>query len=79
MICVDVGKSLSYYEAISYVVSGKSVFTVTKVEAYALAIAAGGTPKSVICEIDKGKEDIKGYYWHYHVSRSNKAHIWYLF
>lgn len=76
---VDIGKALTYKQAVKYVIQGKNIFTVTSGEAYAVAIAAGGTPKSVINEIDKGKQNTKGYYWHYHVNRQNKAHIWYLF
>lgn len=33
----------------------------------------------IINEIDGGKKNTIGFYWHYHVNRSNKAHIWYLF
>ena len=76
---VDIGKALTYKEAVKYVIQGKNIFTVTSGEAYAVAIAAGGTPKSVINEINKGKQNTKGYYWHYHVNRNHKAHIWYLF
>lgn len=76
---MDIGKALTYKQAVKYVIQVKNIFTVTSGEAYAVAIAAGGTPKSVINEIDKGKQNTKGYYWHYHVNRQNKAHIWYLF
>ena len=77
---VNIGKSLSYSEAKSYVKNGKSVFTVTKSEAKALAKSAYGGKKPVGPEIDKGKKGVLGYYWHFHVyGRKNKAHVWYLF
>lgn len=77
---VNIGKSLSYSEAKSYVKNGKSVFTVTKSEAKALAKSAYGGKKPVGPEIDKGKNGVLGYYWHFHVyGRKNKAHVWYLF
>jgi len=76
---VDIGKSLTYAQAIEYVISGKSIFTVTSVEAYAVYLAAGGSPTNIINEIDIGKNNTKGFYWHYHIDRKNKAHIWYLF
>ena len=59
--------------------TGKNIFTVTYAEAYAVVIAAWGTPYSIINEIDKGKQKTIGYYWHCHVNRLNKSHIWYLF
>lgn len=77
--CVDIGTPLSKTEAVSYVRAGKSIFTVTSAEAYGIFLEAGGDPRNVIKEIDKDKENIPGYYWHYHINRQNKAHIWYLF
>lgn len=77
---VDIGKSLTFSQAKSYVKNGKSVFTVTKSEAKALAKSAYGGKNPVGPEIDKGKNGVIGYYWHFHVyGRKNKAHVWYLF
>jgi hypothetical protein len=55
------------------------VFTVTKAEAKAVAKAAGNNKKTTKAEIDKGKNGIIGYYWHYHTYNRNGAHVWYLF
>lgn len=77
---VDIGKTLTFSQAKSYVKNGKSVFTVTKSEEKALAKSAYGGKKPVGPEIDKGKNGVIGYYWHFHVyGRKNKAHVWYLF
>ena len=70
---------MTYAQAIEYVKSGKNIFTVISVEAYAVYLAAGGSPTNIIKEIDKGENNTKGFYWHYHIDRKNKAHIWYLF
>jgi len=51
---------LTYAQAIEYVISGKSIFTVTSVEAYAVYLAAGGSPTNIINEINKGKNNTKG-------------------
>ena len=77
---VDIGKPLTFSQAKSYVRKGKNVFTVTKREAKLLSKSAYGGKKPVGPEIDKGKNNVIGYYWHYHVyGRKNKAHVWYLF
>jgi len=71
--CVDIGRSLTYAEALAEVKAGRSVFTVTKALAGALALAAGGSIH------DNKHKNAIGYYHHYHVNRTNPAHIWYLF
>ena len=74
---VDIGKSLSYSAAKSYVKSGRSVFTVTDAEAKALAKNASGGKKPVYHT--KHKNSV-GYYKHYHLyNHSNGAHIWFLY
>ena len=74
---VDIGKSLSYSAAKSYVKSGRSVFTVTDAEAKALAKNASGGKKPVYHT--KHKNSV-GYYKHYHLYKhSNGAHIWFLY
>ncbi len=78
--CVNLGKKLSYSQAVQEVKSGRSVFTVTNAEAEAVAKAAGNNKKPVGPEIDKGKQNTIGYYYHYHINgRKNKGHVFYLF
>ena len=75
--CVDLGRKLSYSQAVAEVKKNKSVFTVTKAEAYAVAKAAGGGKTPMYN--NKHKNSI-GYYNHYHVyNHSNGAHVWFLF
>ncbi len=80
---VDIGRALTYSQAVKEVIAGRSVFTVTWYEAKAVALAAGGSTgknnKSLYPEIDKGKENIKGYYWHYHTYNRKGGHVYYLF
>ena len=58
---VDIGRAITYSQAVKEVIAGKSVFTVTWYEAKAVAIAAGGSTgennKSLYPEIDKGKDE----------------------
>lgn len=76
---VDIGRPLSYSQAVKEVSRRHNVFTVTKAEAKAVAKAAGNNKKPTKAEIDKGKNGIIGYYWHYHTYNRNGAHVWYLF
>ena len=80
---VDIGRALTYSQAVKEVIAGRSVFTVTWYEAKAVALAAGGSTgknnKSLYPEIDKGKENTKGYYWHYHTYNRKGGHVYYLF
>ena len=49
-------------------------------EAKAVAKAAYSNKKPVGPEIDKGKENTMGYYYHYHVyQRKKKGHVFFLF
>ena len=74
---VDIGRGLSYAQAVTEVAAGRNVFTVTKAQAYAVAFAAGGNATPVF---DKKHQNSIGYYDHYHIrGRSNGAHVWYLF
>lgn len=76
---VDIGRPLSYSQAVKEVSRRHNVFTVTKAEAKAVAKVAGNNKKPTKAEIDKGKNGIIGYYWHYHTYNRNGAHVWYLF
>lgn len=70
-------QALTYTQALTEVIAGRSVFTTTKSNAYAVAKAAGGgkTPMH-----HKQHKSVMGYYHHYHVyGHANGAHIWYLF
>lgn len=80
---VDIGRELTFNQAVSEVSSGRSVFTVTWYEAKAVAIAAGGDSgsnnKQLYQEIDKGKENTPGYYYHYHTYNRQGGHVYFLF
>ena len=77
---VDIGRAISYSKAVKEVSNGRNVFTVTSSEAKAVAKAAYSNKKPVGPEIDKGKENTMGYYYHYHVyQRKKKGHVFFLF
>ena len=80
---VDIGRPLTFNQAVKEVVAGRSVFAVTWFEAKAVAIAAGGQTghnnKSLQPEIDRGKENTPGFYWHYHTYDRSGGHVYYLF
>ena len=76
---VVIGKELSYIEATERVHSNKDVFAVSKHAAYSLAKSASGGIEPVGPEIDKGKEGVLGYYYHYHTyNRIYESHIFYI-
>ena len=77
---VDIGRAISYGTAVSEVSKGRNVFTVTCSEAKAVAKAAYSNKSPVGPEIDKGKENVIGYYYHFHVyNRKKKGHVFFLF
>ena len=77
---VDLGRPITYTKAVTEVSAGRNVFTVTRAEAKAVAKAAYSNKKPVGPEIDKGKENTIGYYFHFHVNnRKKKGHVFYLF
>ena len=74
---VDIGRALTYAEAVSQVKKGNSIFTVTKQEAEMVARVAGGNKKPVL---DPKHKNQVGYYNHFHINgRKNSSHIYYLF
>ncbi len=76
---VDLGRRLSYSQAVTEMRKGNSIFTVTRSEAKSVAKAAGNNKKPVGPEIDNGKYDTIGYYYHFHVNgRKNKSHAFFL-
>ena len=73
---VRIAEPISFEAAVTEVSAGRSVFTVTSAEAYAVAFVAGGEAEPM-WHMKKNKVN---YYDHYHInSHSNEAHIWYLF
>ena len=77
---VDLGRAISYGTAVTEVSRGNNVFTVTRAEAKAVAKAAYSNKTPVGPEIDKGKENALGYYYHFHVNgRRKKGHVFFLF
>ena len=80
---VDIGRPLTFRQAVKEVQRGNSVFAVTWAEAKAVALAAGGfsghNNKLLIPEIDSGKENIPGYYYHYHTYDRSGGHVYFLF
>ncbi len=74
---VDIGRALTYAQAVSEVAAGRNVFTVTKAQAHAVALAAGGNATPLFHPKHKTQT---GYYDHYHLNgHTNDAHVWYLF
>lgn len=77
---VDLGREITYAKAVAEVSAGRNVFTITSAHAKAVAKAAYSNKKPVGPEIDKGKGNTKGYYYHYHVyGRKKKGHVFFLF
>ena len=75
---VDIGRPLSFEDAIKEIKTGRNVFTVRKSDAAHLIYTAFNH-KGIGPEIDAGKEDTKGYYYHYHENRTNRGHVFFLF
>ena len=75
---VSLGRPLTYVEAIQKINQGHSVFTVTSREAMALALSASKNYTVLNKEIDAGKENTKGFYWHYHPEPRNRGHVYFL-
>lgn len=74
---IDIGRALTYTQAVREVAAGRNVFTVTKVQARAVALAAGGNATPLFHTKHKKQT---GYYDHYHLNgHTNDAHVWYLF
>ena len=80
---VDIGRPLTFRQAVYEVQHGRSVFAVTWFEARAVAREAGGTfghnNKQLMPEIDSGKENTPGYYFHYHTYDRSGGHVYFLF
>ncbi len=76
---VIITNSITYSHAIVRLRNNLDVFTVTRIEAKQLAKAAGGHIKPTQYEIDTGKENTLGYYWHYHTYNRSGGHVFYLF
>ena len=74
---VDIGRPLTYAQAVAEVKAGRSVFTVTKTQAEAVARAAGNGKDPMS---HRKHRDLKGYYKHFHIcDHANGGHVWYLF
>ena len=80
---VSIGRGLTFNQAVNNVKKGKHVFAVTKLEAESVARVAGGKTgrnnKPLPNEIDRGKENIKGYYYHFHTYNRKGGHVFYMF
>ena len=75
---VVLGKGLTKEEALLRASAGKDVFTVSGTSAYWLAWEAGGGTVPQGPEIDRDKENTPGYYYHYHPTPKNGAHIFFI-
>ena len=75
---VSIGRPLTYDEAVQEINQGHNVFTVTSREALALALTASADNSNLEPQIDKGKENVTGYYWHFHTNPKNDGHVFYL-
>ena len=80
---IDIGRPLTYTQAVKEVAAGRNVFAVTEFEAKAVARAAGGSSgrnnTPLVPEIDKGMNGVPGYYYHYHTYNRSGGHVFYLF
>lgn len=80
---VDLGRPLTYSQAVKEVIAGRSVFAVTEYEAKAVARAAGGrigeNNVPLIPEINTGKAGVPGFYYHHHTYNRSGGHVFYLF
>ena len=80
---VSIGRGLTFNQAVNNVKKGKHVFAVTKLEAESVARVAGEKTgrnnKPLPNEIDRGKENIKGYYYHFHTYNRKGGHVFYMF
>ena len=74
---VTISYPLSFKSALVRASLGSDVFAANKNAAYDLAYAVYGR-FPVGPEIDSGKENTVGYYWHYHPYLKNSSHIFYL-
>ena len=78
--CIVLGSPISRKQAVARMKNGKNVFTTTKSKAKSVATEASYFKKPVGPEIDSGKSNTPGYYYHYHLNgRKHKNHIWYLY
>ena len=76
---LDIGNSIEKGSAILRIKTNKDVFCASKPYAKNLAKSSYGNRKPVGPEIDKGKQDILGYYYHYHVfNRTYKSHAFFI-
>ena len=73
---VIIGRYITQSEAIKRVVGGLDVMCDDSSAAYDLVWRFG--LDELIYEIDKGKENVYGYYYHFHTSANNPSHIWHL-
>ncbi|MDE5974165.1 MAG: RHS repeat-associated core domain-containing protein, partial [Eubacterium sp.] len=75
---VVLGDTLTKNEALKRVSKGRDVFTTSGQSAYWLAKEASGGIIPVGPEFDDGKENVFGYYEHYHTIDRNGAHIFFI-
>ncbi len=74
---VDIGRVLSFDQAILELRKGNNVFTVTAREAFALTSVVGNNRTPAGPEISGG--GAQGYYNHYHTYNRNGGHVFFLF
>ena len=77
--CLIIGQKISRSQAIVRMRKGLDVFAINNAKAKSIAKSAYSNKKPVGPEKDKGKSDVTGYYWHYHVfKRKYKSHAFFL-
>ena len=74
---VSISLPLSYDTAFTLALFGTNIFAINKLYAYDLAFDLS-VSKPIGPEIDKGKENASGYYWHYHPNPKNGSHIFFI-
>lgn len=75
---VTIGKGINEKSALKRVESGSDVFASSKTKAKQLANKASTKGNAIGPEIDKGKENVLGYYYHYHPNPKTGSHIFYI-
>ena len=74
---VVLGRPLTFRDAMQRVKGGSDVFASSHANALTLAYSITSSP--IGPEIDQGKLFSAGYYYHYHINRQKKVHIFFLF
>ncbi len=80
---IDIGRPLTFSQAVAEVQSGRNVIAATWFQAKKVARVAGGrvgyNNTALTPEINAGMENTPGYYYHYHTYNRKGGHVFFLF